>query len=178
MDYYKLNKSVRGGELPTVDANKRRQIDRLYLQMYPMLFEYARSVMPNDVLAEEAVQETFVIACQKPDALLGSPNPPGWLVVTLKHVISNTRRKQQAAQSLLEDYIANRKAELTAANDPISPELLYGDIARTEEFRLLKELAVDGRSYQQMARSRGISLEACRKRVQRAKEILRKKIGR
>ena len=59
-----------------------QEIDRLYLQMYTRLFEYARSVLPNDALAEEAVQDTFAIACKKPEALLRSPNPPGWLVVT------------------------------------------------------------------------------------------------
>ena len=52
----------------------------------------------------------------------------------------------------------------------------YDDIADTEEFKLLKEMAIDGRSYLEMADSRNISIDACRKRVQRAKETLRKKI--
>lgn len=44
---------------------ERQAIEKLYLQMYTRLFAYARSSLPNDALAEEAVQETFVIACQK-----------------------------------------------------------------------------------------------------------------
>ena len=45
-------------------ARYSKEIDRLYLQMYPMLFEYARSSLSNDALAEEAVQDAFTIACQ------------------------------------------------------------------------------------------------------------------
>jgi len=74
-----------------------KEIDRLYLQMYPMLFEYARSSLSSDALAEEAVQDTFIIACQKPEALCESPNPEGWLVNTLKNVLSNTKRSQNIA---------------------------------------------------------------------------------
>jgi len=37
-------------------------------------------------------------------------------------------------------------------------------------------MAVNGRSHKEMAESRGISVNACKKRVQRAKEVLRKKI--
>ena len=53
------------------------EIERLYLQMYAMLFEYARASLSSDALAEEAVQDTFHIACQKPDELFSSPNPEG-----------------------------------------------------------------------------------------------------
>ena len=45
-----------------------------------------------------------------------------------------------------------------------------------EEFQLLKEMAVDGKSHLEMAQARGISVNACKKRVQRAKEVLQKKI--
>ena len=72
-------------------ARYSKEIDRLYLQMYSMLFEYARSSLSSDALAEEAVQDTFIIACQKPEALCESPNPEGWLVNTLKNVLSNVR---------------------------------------------------------------------------------------
>lgn len=155
---------------------QRQAIDKLYLSMYSRLFEYARSVLPNDALAEEAVQDTFTIACNKPEALLNSPNPPGWLVITLKHVISNTLRKQKLAQRVLAEHLASSKIDVTASHDHLNLEILYDDIAHTDDFKLLKEMALDGRSYQQMAESRGISQATCRKRVQRAREKLQKKL--
>lgn len=154
----------------------REEIERLYLQMFSLLFEYARSTLPNNALAEEAVQETFRIACQKPEALCTSPNPEGWLVNTLKNVICNMERSRNIAKRILRGYFAVHITELTATNDRVGVEILYDDIADTEEFKLLKEMAIDGRSYMEMAESRNISIDTCRKRVQRAKEKLRKKI--
>lgn len=157
-------------------ARYSKEIDRLYLQMYPMLFEYARSSLSNDALAEEAVQDTFTIACQKPEALCESFNPEGWLVNTLKNVLSNTIRSQNTAKRILLDYFATNHNEISFSNDHIDLDVLYNNIADLEEFKLLKEMALDGRSYQEMATRRNISIATCRKRVERARKVLRKKI--
>ena len=80
------------------------------------------------------------------------------------------------ASRILTDYISAQVQELAISEDGIRFELLYENIAELEEFKLIKEMAIDGRSQLEMAQSRGISLNACKKRVQRAKEVLRKKI--
>ena len=152
------------------------EIDRLYLQMYPMLFEYARSSLANDALAEETVQDTFAIACQKPEALCESTNPEGWLVNTLKNVLSNTIRSQNIARRILLDYFATNIHDISASSDRVELEILYDDIADLEEFKLLKEIALDGKSYLEMAQARGITVGTCRKRVERAKKVLQKRI--
>jgi len=152
------------------------EIEKLYLEMYSMLFEYARSSLSSDALAEEAVQETFCIACKKVDALCNSPNPKGWLVNTLKNIISNMKRHRSTVDRVLREYVASKITDIIVTENNIKTEILFNDIADTEEFQLLKELALDGLSYLEMAQKRGISVVACRKRVQRAKEKLQKKI--
>lgn len=159
-----------------MNARYSKEIHRLYLQMYSKLFEYARSSLDNDAMAEEAVHDTFAIACQKPESLCNSANPEGWLVLTLKNVISNTLRSQNAAKRILINYIATNSNEFTASNDQVGLEILYDDIKELEEFELLKERVLAGKSYLQIANERGISVVSCRKRMQRAKELLRKKI--
>lgn len=42
-----------------------------------MLFTYAMALLGSETAAEEAVQESFRIACMKPEALIGSDNPRG-----------------------------------------------------------------------------------------------------
>lgn len=153
---------------------ERSEIERLYLQMYHFLYEYANSVLASDNLAEEAIQEVFRIACQKPEAVSGSPNPQGWMVNTMKNVISNTLKSQAAANRAMASYAMNNIEEMIP--DQIQVDLLYNDIADTEEFRIMKEMTISGRGYPELAKERGISVEACRKRVQRAKEFLKKKI--
>ena len=159
-----------------MDARYRSEIECLYLQMYNQLFEYARSSLSSDALAEEAVQETFRIACQKPDALCTCPNPEGWLVNTLKNVIANMKRSRTVANRILKDYYTLQIKNGAVSNDREELEILYDDIAQSEEFKLLKEMAIDGMSHLEMARLRGISVEACRKRVERAKKLLKEKL--
>ena len=156
-------------------SDQRKRIEEFYLEMYDRLFIYARSALDNESLAEEAIQETFRIVCMKPEDLLSSPNPKGWIVNTLKYTIQNMKRSRDKANVLLTQYLA-ANSSVAFSEDRISLEVTYENVARSEEFQLIKEMAVDGRSHLEMAQSRGISVAACKKRVQRAKEFLRRKI--
>jgi len=157
-------------------AQYKLEIERLYLQLYPLLFEYARSSLSSDSLAEEAVQDTFRIACQKPEAMINSPNPEGWIMNTLKNVLKNTIRNQNISRRILLDYFASNINDITVTNDRVGLEILYEDVADLEEFKMVKAMALEGKSYLEMSQELGISMAACRKRMQRARETLRKKI--
>ena len=151
-----------------------QRIEQLYLEMYDMLFAYARCSFAEESLAEEAVQETFKIACQKPEQLCESVSPKGWLVNTLKFTIRNMKRNRDRVQQLLSMVEQNDFA--VYSEDRLPLELMYEDISDTEDFKLLVEMAVEGKSHLEMAEVRGISVSACKKRVQRAKEKLQEKL--
>ena len=153
-----------------------RKIEQLYLEMYDMLISYARCSFEGESLAEEAVQETFQIACQKSDQLCESANPKGWLVNTLKFTIRNMKRSREHARQILSIYLIDQKERIAFPEDKLSLQLMYEDVSDLEEFMLIKEIAIDGRSHLEMANARGISVGACKKRVQRAKETLQKKM--
>lgn len=159
-----------------MEARYSQEIDRLYLQMYPMLFEYARSSLQNDDLAEEAVQETFIVACQKPESLCSSASPEGWLVKVMRNILFNTIRTRMTEERIFLDYIAATIREVTIVPDQIGLELIYDNLSDLDEFKLLKERVLEGRSYLEMSQERGISIAACRKRLERAKRTLRKKM--
>ena len=158
----------------TTDQSER--IEKLYLEMYDLLFIYARNALDNESLAEEAIQETFRILCMKPDEFFSSANQKGWILNTLKFTIQNMKRSRDKANVLLTQYLAAHTQSITFSEDRISLEVTYENVAQTEEFQLIKELAVDGKSHLEMAKSRGITVPACKKRVQRAKEFLRRKL--
>ena len=157
----------------TSDQHKR--IEVFYLEMYDKLFLYAQNALKNESLAEEAIQETFRIVCTKPEDLLSSPNPKGWIINTLKYTMQNMRHNRDRANALLNQYLATYTSD-AFSEDRIPLEVTYENVAHSEEFRLIKEMAVEGKSHLEMAQSRGISVAACKKRVQRAKEFLRRKI--
>lgn len=155
--------------------NEQELIGSLFRQMYQLLLSYALSSLKNESLAEEAVQEAFSIACQKSTALYTCPNPKGWVVKTLKNTVQNMKRSRAHTELFLQDYLTvqGMDGDLDAQLDPATA---YGDVARTDDFRLLWEMAVEGRSHLEMAAKRGISVNACKKRVERAKKSLKKKI--
>ena len=157
-----------------ISPTQSKRIEELYFEMFEMLMAYARSVLDNEALAEEAVQETFRIACQKPKDVCESVNPQGWLVQTLKYTIRNINSNRATARKFLEQCLTVQ--ENTVTEDRVDLRVLYENVADTEEFQLLTEMAVEGCSLLEMATRRGISVDACKKRVQRAKETLRKKL--
>ena len=157
----------------TSDQHKR--IEVFYLEMYEQLFIYAQNALKNESLAEEAIQEAFRIVCTKPEDLLSSPNPKGWIINTLKYTMQNMRRNRDRTNALLNQYLATYTSD-AFSEDRIPLEVTYENVAHSEEFRLIKEMAVEGKSHLEMAQSRGILVDACKKRVQRAKEFLRRKI--
>ena len=151
-------------------------IEQLYRAHYHQLFLYARAILRHDQLAEEAVQDTFRIACGKAADLRGSENSAGWLVQTLKHVLKNMERCRSSLYSSMLQSVPYEEARLGEGWDEEDPELLYGGILPPEEFRLLRRIAVDGWSFLEAAQELGISVDACRKRFHRAKEKMRKKM--
>ena len=159
-----------------MNAWQSKQIEMLYLEMFNKLMAYARSGLDSTALAEEAVQETFRIACQKPDQLCGSPNPQGWLVRTLKYTIKNIQNSRAAARNLIEKYLVTQVEDFSFLEDRVDLRVVYDNVADTEEFKLLFEMAIEGKSHEEMAKSRNITVSACRKRVQRAKETLQRRI--
>ena len=95
---------------------------------------------------------------------------------TLKFTIQNTKRSRESARQLLSEYLAEQSRQILYTDDKVSLDVLYENVADLEAFKLLKEMAIDGKSHLEMAQSRGISVSACKKRVQRAKELLQKKL--
>ena len=159
-----------------MNEEQRRKIEELYHEMFEKMKIYAGCSLENKALAEEAVQETFRIACQKPEALCSSNNPQGWLFETLKNTIRNMKSSRATAKRIVEQYLVTQVKEISFTEDKVNLNILYENIADTEEFKLLSEMAIEGKSHEEMAKARGITVSACKKRVQRAKEKLQKKI--
>lgn len=159
-----------------MNIEQSKLIESLFLEMHDLLKSYALSILRDESLAEEAVQETFQVACNRPEALFESPNPKGWLVNTLKFTLHNMILSRESSQRLLSKYLSMQTDTMAFSEDKVSFEVMYQNIADTEEFKLIKEMAIDGKSHLEMAKARGITVAACKKRVQRAKEILKKKL--
>lgn len=150
-------------------------IEQLYREMYHQLFTYARSALNDVSFAEEAVQDTFRIACAKITALETSPNPKGWLLNVLKNVIRNMRRSQIQITKLAMEAMMHDSVTAPEGSEH-TVDLMYSDVIPREEFLLLKRIALERLTMLELSQELGISVEACKKRVQRARNKMKKEL--
>ena len=147
-------------------------IEQLYMEMYHPLFTYARNALNDVSLAEEAVQDTFRIACAKIGALETSPNPKGWLLNVLKNVIRNMRRQQIQITKLTMEAMMHESV-VVPEDTANSVDLMYSDVIPREDFLLLKRIALERLTMLELSSELNISVEACKKRVQRARKRMK-----
>lgn len=146
-----------------------------YYKQRKFLLEYAESSLHNYALSEEAVQQTFEVACRRIDEFYNSPNPEAWLTKTLSLVLRNMERNLQVERRLFPAVNEYRPDLVAAPTDSKSLHLAYGNLADTPHFQILYESEVLGRSLVDIAKELGISPETCRKRAQRARAYLKKR---
>ncbi len=150
-------------------------VEQLYKELYPALHIYALRVLGESALAEEAIQDAFCIACAKREQFLASSDPRRWIMCTLKHVCQNMLRTQARLKKLLLSLDTGR-CLAAGTTDLVSVDVLFGDLSDSEDFRLLKRIALDRCTMLEVAEELGISVESCKKRVQRARKRLQEKI--
>lgn len=157
-------------------AEQNDFLSERYLEKRIFLLEYAESSLHNYALSEEAVQQTFEIACRKIDDFCNSPNPDGWLTKTLSFVIRNIERRQWSERRVIVSADDYRPDLVAAPKVPRSLRVTYGSLVDTPQFRLLYETEVLGYTLAEIAKNLGISESACKKQAERARIFLQKKL--
>ena len=158
----------------TVEQNQF--LTERYHKKRKFLLEFAESSLHNYALSEEAVQQTFEIACRKIDDFCSSPNPDGWLTKTLSLVIRNMEKRQRSERRVIAITDEYRPDLVAAPEVPLPLRVTYGSLVDTPQFRLVYEAEVLGRTYKEIAKDLGITENTCKKRAERARDWLRRKL--
>lgn len=147
--------------------NKDEWFDKLYKENVPRMIRLAAYLLNNKEIAQELVDEAFLILLCKRDALQKHTNLPGWLSVTLKNLIKD---ELKSARHRLE-FPLNEDVDFALNDDPYEPSLSeilpQGLTSKEREILILyfeKKL-----SYEQIADFLHISVLNCRTRMFRAK---------
>ncbi len=150
--------------------------DELYLENAPRMVKMAAYLLNDQHLAEDLVNEAFLILLYKKDQLENHPNLPGWLSQTLKNLIADEMKsaKRRLEHPLNEDV---EKTSKDLYEPPLSALLPAGLSPIEREILILfyeKQL-----TYDQISAKLGISVLNCRTRLFRAKahykELIEKK---
>ena len=164
---------LKNGERPL--APEEREFFRgLYQSHYQALFNYTYQLGIGKDVAEDYVQDAFLAAIRHIEAIRESRNPRGYLYQVLKNVIGYRLRSLRYALTL-QQKLQNEMDP--SPNEPYTDELhpatLYGGSIGEEELKLLIRFYLEGWSQRELAEDLGISENACKKRIRRAKLHLR-----
>ena len=139
---------------------------KLYQEPSARLFKQAFYVLRDRHLAEDLVEETFLILLYKQKDLLTHPNIGGWLSQTLKHLILD---ETKSARHRLETPLIHDTFAFTVDtyHEPLE-DLLPKELSPKER-EILVLLFEKQLSYEEIAQHLGISILNCRTRAFRAK---------
>ncbi len=146
----------------------------LYQDHYRSLFRYACHLGIGREAAEDYVQDAFAAAIRHIEDIKKSTNPGRYLKQALKNAIGYRLRSMRYAlklQRMLQDGADRAQDEPYA--DALRPETLYGGSVSDADLRLLIRFYLEGWSQRELAQELGISEDACKMRIKRAKERLR-----
>lgn len=160
-----MNNNKRESDLPD---ERRELIEKLYVDHYGMLFEYAARVMGSRIIAEDLVQDAFCEAVYKAAELSAHVNPVGWLMNTLKNKMRSLKRKANFINTDSESC----KTELVRIEGRYGLAELHvimEQVFSEEEQRLFYLYFVQGYSAKELAGQVGISVNAFKVRMHRLK---------
>lgn len=137
-----------------------------YREHSARLFKQAYYVLRDQHLAEDLMEEAFLILLYKQKDLLIHPNIGGWLSQTLKHLILD---ETKSARHKLETPLIHDTSAFTVDtyHEPLE-DLLPKELSPKER-EILVLLFEKQLSYEEIAQHLGISILNCRTRAFRAK---------
>ncbi len=162
---------LKNGERP-LSAEEQAFFRGLYQRHYPALFDHAVQLGIRREAAEDYVQETFLAAIRHIETIRNMENPRWYLNQILKNVIGYRLRSLRYAVSL-QQKLRNEAPE-EGQKQELRLDTLYGGAVSPGELDLLIRFYLEGWSQRELAEEYGISQEACKKRIKRAKQRLRR----
>lgn len=157
-------------------AEQDRFLTAIYLDRRKSLLEFAESKLHNHALAEEAVQQAFEIACKKIEDFQSSPNPKGWIFNAVRFVVWNLLSRQRTECRVIVPVDEYRPDLVAAPAAPLPLRVHFGELVDTPQFQIIYEMDFYGRTLAEIAKDLGISEDACKKRAERARKHLQKKL--
>ncbi len=151
-------------------TDKWTWFESLYRASYSHLLSVAARRLPRWELAEDAVQEAFLRLWTRADQLIRHPNPGGWLMVTLLHIVAHLLQSDCPGPLPLPEYLPAPGC-LEDMVFTLSDALPAGLSSQDREVLLL---FYEGQcSYREAAGLLGISISNCGVRLTRARRNCR-----
>lgn len=140
----------------------------------PYLRRYARSLAKDDAAADDLVQDCVERAIQRANQFTPGTNFRAWLCTILRSVFLNQRRRGQVRQAAADHGLGGPSIQSPAQEDHMEIRRVETALARMpSEYRaVLIAVVLDGRSYEDAARTLDVPVGTVRSRLARARDLL------
>ena len=152
--------------------NLETAFNELFIEMFPKLTTTAYLKVRNHETAEDLAQDTLLVVYNNLEKVLAMENYKQWIYKVLQNKIKHEFRAKARFISMVSKL--EREFQAAAPVDDKGWEEILEGLSR-DNYELLYLIYVDGYNNLEVAEKLNISHDACRKRVQRAKEELRRK---
>ena len=157
-------------------AEQDQFFTKIYKERRKPLQMYAENALDNHAMAEDAVQLAFEIGWRKIEDFQNCPQPEGWIFKSMKFVVSNMKSRLRTEHRVIAITDEYRPDLVAAPADPLPLRVHFGDLVDTPQFQIIYEMEFYGRTLAEIAKDLGISENACKKRAERARKDLQKKL--
>lgn len=153
--------------------NRNQFLNELFHLEYKKLMLAARHLIGDVEVAQDLVQDTFILATIHYEKVKVHPKPEAWLMLTLHNLCRNEKRRQQSHQVYsLSDCKDLPNDERTGSIDELLPVQLSDEDRKILIWRFEQRL-----EYKEISKMLGISEVGCRSRVSRAVSRCREILG-
>jgi RNA polymerase sigma-70 factor (ECF subfamily) len=173
------------GQMASRDRDRSAELMRDAIAHADALYNFARYLSRDPIVAEDLVQETFARALASMDQFATGSNLKSWLFRILRNTFIDLYRREQRAQTDTGlDTIGNRGG--VAPDDGATPrqerevmgrELEQAILSLTDDARVAVLLDLEGFSEAEMAETLGCALGTVKSRLFRARTALRERLG-
>ncbi|MDR1156847.1 MAG: sigma-70 family RNA polymerase sigma factor [Oscillospiraceae bacterium] len=123
-------------------------------EMYDLLLNYTRIKVSDSSAALDIVQDVYLIAWEKIDRVIASPNPQGWLMNALKNYLHKyycaLADDQQMTQPL-----ADNASDQVLLFEPADDEMSFLSVLTPQEIRIVR-LKEQGYPHREIAKLLGL----------------------
>lgn len=141
----------------------------LYTTCYPRMYRVAFRLTGSSEMAEELIQDVFLMALFRREVVAAHPKPEAWLMVTLVNLAKNERRRKSPQEIPLETLF-----HLPAPETPGKIEDLLPPGLSQEDRQVLLWRFEEALSHREIGNRLGISENGSRSRVFRALQACRR----
>lgn len=153
-------------------TDKETFFSQMYEANYGNIRKWAYRHTGDVTTAEDIAQETFLILVMKIEDAMAHPSPRAWLYTVARNLIGHELRDMRKRMALLSDLDSSEYATISYSDMDLVE--IFPRSFKDDDRRIMIMYYVERRSIKEVASYFGISSSACKMRLMRLRNEIKK----